>query len=111
VYLNQLTKQNCYAKVACKLELMQPCCSVKDRIAYSMIQQAEEDGLISPDRTVLVRRVCIMCSAGTCASRARTWRRRRASGAQKHSVHRVLCVAARARARLVAAHAHGGGGA
>jgi hypothetical protein len=54
VFLNSVTKQGCVASLACKLELMQPCCSVKDRIAYSMIKKAEEAGLISPATTTLV---------------------------------------------------------
>ena len=33
---------------------MEPCRSVKDRIALSMVEEAERAGLISPDRTTLV---------------------------------------------------------
>jgi len=54
--LVRLNKVNtlCLAEIICKLELMEPCCSVKDRIALAMVEQAEAAGQISPDRTILV---------------------------------------------------------
>lgn len=42
------------AEIVCKLESFNPANSVKDRIALSMITQAEERGDISPGKTVLV---------------------------------------------------------
>lgn len=53
VRLNKISK-DVKATILLKLESMEPCNSVKDRIGKSMILEAEAKGLISPGKTVLV---------------------------------------------------------
>ena len=55
VRLNRLPERSgCLAEVVAKLESFNPTASVKDRIAGSMVQAAEQAGTIEPGRTVLV---------------------------------------------------------
>jgi cysteine synthase A len=55
VRLNRLPESSgCLAELVAKLESFNPTASVKDRIAGSMVQAAEQAGTIAPGRTVLV---------------------------------------------------------
>ena len=46
--------EGCLAQIVVKLESMNPASSVKDRIGISMIDAAEQEGLINPEKTTLV---------------------------------------------------------
>ena len=55
VQLNKIPQaEGVVAQIVVKLEWMNPAASVKDRIGASMIQAAEEAGLIEPGKTILV---------------------------------------------------------
>jgi cysteine synthase A len=55
VQLNRIPQaEGCVADIVVKLESMNPSASVKDRIGLSMISAAEEEGLITPQKTLLV---------------------------------------------------------
>ncbi|MBD1885918.1 cysteine synthase A [Microcoleus vaginatus] len=55
VQLNKIPQaEGVVAQIVAKLEGMNPAASVKDRIAASMIEAAEDAGLIKPGKTILV---------------------------------------------------------
>jgi cysteine synthase A len=55
IQLNKIPQsEGVQAKIVLKLESMNPAASVKDRIGVSMIGEAEKEGLIHPDQTILV---------------------------------------------------------
>ena len=55
VKLDRVRKHfNCYPEIIAKLESFNPSASVKDRIAFSMLNTAEEKGLIEAGKTTLI---------------------------------------------------------
>lgn len=55
VKLNKIPQsEGVLARIVVKLESMNPAASVKDRIGVSMILSAEAEGLINPEKTILV---------------------------------------------------------
>lgn len=52
VYLEKISK-GCAATVVAKLEMYNPCGSVKDRVAKNMIETAEADGSLCPGTTII----------------------------------------------------------
>ena len=55
VKLERIRKNcNCFPELIAKLESFNPSASVKDRIAYSMLNSAEKKGLIEPSKTTLI---------------------------------------------------------
>jgi len=50
--LNRVT-DNCGASILAKLEFLNPTGSIKDRIALSMIEAAEKEGIIKPGSTII----------------------------------------------------------
>lgn len=55
VQLNRIPQaEGCVARIVMKLESMNPASSVKDRIGVNMINAAEQQGLISPEKTTLI---------------------------------------------------------
>jgi cysteine synthase A len=55
VQLNRIPQaEGAVADIVVKLESMNPSASVKDRIGVSMVERAEQEGLIHPGKTILV---------------------------------------------------------
>ncbi len=55
VQLNRISRSDkCVAQILLKLEGMNPTSSVKDRVGINMVNVAEQEGLITPGKTVLI---------------------------------------------------------
>ncbi len=54
VKLNRIAKDaNCVAKIYAKLEFFNPLSSVKDRLAYGMIEHAEQQGILNSESVII----------------------------------------------------------
>lgn len=75
VRINRLCP-NPNVNIYAKLEGFNPTGSIKDRIALRMIEEAEQDGRLTPGKTIIERRRAIRASAwpSLASSRDIPWR-------------------------------------
>ena len=56
--VNLEKKEGLKARLLLKLEYLNPAGSVKDRVAKAMIEDAEAEGKITPEKGIIKRRFC-----------------------------------------------------